>query len=462
MILILGAGLAGLSVSWHCGHRDVVIVEKSDAIGGHARSVRKEGYTLDHGPHVSFTKHDYVRNLFAENVRDAYHEFPINVANFHRGCIVDHPAQVHLWQLPEPLRSRCAADMRAAAVRREADGAKTMPPRDYGEWLSRSFGATFAATLPAAYTRKYWTVDPADMTTDWLGPRMHTPSVSEIDAALVAGSRNSGYYITSGRYPVTGGYQRFFDRFAEGANVRFGCEATAIDLRAGRVTLRDEGVLSFNRLVSTIPLPEFVGLCHDAPDSVRAAANGLECSQLLLVDVFAPKIMHSDYRWFYVYDEDLLSTRIHCVEALAPGNAPAGKTGVQVEVYFSRRRPLLASPAEIAARVATELVTLGFVDPGDLAAGRVTVGSRWCPYANVMFTHGRREALDHIFGWLSKFGLAREPDDLEAATDWPSDPQPPGGRLVMAGRFAQWKYFWTDDCVLRGRQVARSFGTSDI
>jgi protoporphyrinogen oxidase len=210
----------------------------------------------------------------------------------------------------------------------------------------------------------------------------------------------------------------------------------------------------YDRLVSTLPLPEFVGLVPDAPAAVRAAARALDCTELLLVDVFAPKVMESDYRWFYVYDEDKLATRIHCVESLAPANAPAGMTGVQVEVYSSRHRPAAESPATVAARVAEELVELGFVAAADLRAGRVTVGWRMCPYANVMFTHPRRDALDTIYGWLEEHGLARETDDLAPATDWTANPPAPRGSVVMAGRFAQWKYFWTDDCVLRGRQIA--------
>ena len=49
------------------------------------------------------------------------------------------------------------------------------------------------------------------------------------------------------------------------------------------------------------------------------------------------------------------------------------------------------------------------------------------------------------------------------ARDWnaPIDESPGNsllaGRLMLAGRFAQWKYFWTDDCVLRGRQLAGEF-----
>jgi hypothetical protein len=30
---------------------------------------------------------------------------------------------------------------------------------------------------------------------------------------------------------------------------------------------------------------------------------------------------------------------------------------------------------------------------------------------------------------------------------------------MLAGRYAQWKYYWTDDCVLRGADVAACLGS---
>jgi protoporphyrinogen oxidase len=452
VIVILGAGLAGLSVSWHLRHRDCVILEASAVMGGHARSVVRDGFTLDHGPHVSFTKHAYVRDLFAENTAGGYHEFPISVANFLGSQIINHPAQVHLWQLPEPLRSSAVADMRSAAAERAVGGAAR--PADYAEWLRHSFGRTFAEALPSAYTRKYWTVDPSELSTDWLGPRMHTPTSKEIEAALVPGSRNQAYYITSGLYPVAGGYQRFFERFANAAPIRFNARVTRIDPTRREVTAADGTTIAYQRLISTLPLPEFVRLVPDAPDAVRKAADALDCTRLLLVDVFAAKVHHAEYRWYYVYDEDKLATRIHCVESLATANAPPGMTGVQVEVYSSRYRPETAPPDVVAARVAKELVEFGLVGSANLRAGRVTIGWRECPYANVMFTHRRRESLATIYGWLAGHGLAREAADLDATTDWTANFSVAIGTIAMAGRFAQWKYFWTDDCVLRGRQVA--------
>ena len=455
MNLILGAGLAGLSAAWHLHHHDCVILEKSDVIGGHARSIIADGFTLDHGPHISFTRHDYVRDLFARNVDDAFHEMPISVANFYRGSVVEHPAQVHLWQLPQPLRAACADDMKAAAAARlESDLCTPRPPDNYLEWLRRSFGRAFADALPAAYTRKYWTVGPEEMSVDWLGPRMHTPSLAEVEASLVPGSRNKGYYITTGRYPQTGGFQHFFERFADGAHIRLNSAVAQIDLAKKTATIVTGETLPFRRLISTLPLPDFVRLCSDVPTDVSAAVEQLDCTQLLLIDVFAPRFSHHDYRWFYVYDEDKASTRIHCVENMAPANAPAGMSCVQVEVYSSRHRPLGEPPESTAVRVANELVELGFISAADLEKGLVRIATRSCPFANIVFTKPRRSALDTIFRWLEDHGLSREPDDLDATTDWGADPASPVGSIVMAGRFAQWKYFWTDDCVLRGRQIA--------
>ena len=40
-------------------------------------------------------------------------------------------------------------------------------PQNYGEWLHLAF-KVFAENFPYAYTRKYWTVDPVELTTDWV------------------------------------------------------------------------------------------------------------------------------------------------------------------------------------------------------------------------------------------------------------------------------------------------------
>jgi protoporphyrinogen oxidase len=447
-ITILGAGIAGLSASYHFGHERCTIFERRPRLGGHTSSESLFGFTFDQGPHVSFTKHEYVRDLFERSTDGAIREFSVRTRNYYRGAWIDHPAQVHLWQLPEPLRQRCYEEMISAARAEEAE-----PPQNYHQWLTATFGATFAETFPVVYTHKYWAVQARDLTTDWLGSRVHRPTCEQIEVGLRPGSTQSLHYITQVRYPERGGFQSFLTELARGVRLRPAKEVAAIDLTARRIWFTDGETHDYERLVSTLPLDEFVSRCRHAPSKVQEAAAALDCSQLLLVNVCAPQRQSIEGHWFYVYDEEKWSTRIHLTERLSPYNVPENHTAIQAEVYFGRQRPFDGEPDKIARAVAAELAEMGFIDEAALARGEAQVFWRWVPRANITFTHPRREALDCIFAWLEQFGLNREEGDLEPTTSWEAAVKP-AGSLMFAGRFAQWKYFWTDDCVLRGRQLA--------
>jgi hypothetical protein len=58
-----------------------------------------------------------------------------------------------------------------------------------------------------------------------------------------------------------------------------------------------------------------------------------------------------------------------------------------------------------------------------------------------------------VLAYLETKGLIREDDDLLPMTDWNNKESQNMGKINLAGRFAQWKYYWTDDCVLRGKAL---------
>lgn len=445
MTLILGAGLSGLSCSFHIGHAHCLLLEKNGHAYGHIHSEIREGFTWDQGPHVSFTKNEYVRELFAKSVDEDYDEHEVTTANYFRGHWIDHPAQSNLYQIPEPLRNRCLESFLASRQQTEP----SINPSDYQQWLEIAFGEEFANTFPAAYTRKYWTVEPARMTTDWVGGRVFKPKPEDVLEGARGPLPHQTHYIQKIRYPKMGGYQSFARQFCEGANIHFGTEVTRIDLSAKQLWTNDGRRYTWSRLINTLPLTHFLTLCGKLPPSVQEAVLALSCSSVLLVNVAAkhPTIRHEN--WMYVYDEEKYSTRINCTEKLTKNNAPVGHTGVQVEVYASRHRPLDRDPAEIQASVLSELVEMGLIK----ADAEVSAHIKWCPWANVIFTHETRPALDVIWEWLEKNGLTRESEDLAPCTDWTQKSSETLGDLIMAGRFAQWKYFWTDDCVLRGARL---------
>jgi protoporphyrinogen oxidase len=456
MIVILGAGLSGLSASYHLGHDRCLLLERNMHAFGHAASVQRDGFVWDIGPHVSFTNDPYVKSLFELSVGRDLEEIEVRVGNYYRGHWIDHPAQTSLHQVPQPERDACLASFLATRESQPADG--PVVAKNYQQWLENAFGPVFANTFPAVYTRKYWTRPATELTTDWIGGRILYPRVEEVQRGATGPLSRSMHYISKIRYPRHGGYQSFAVELYRDSNIHFGAEVAGIDLKQRDVWLSDGTRIAYDHLVNTLPLPIFIRACRDAPPAVVDAAMRLGCTQLLLVNVAVPHASTRPEHWLYVYDDDKLSTRISCTEKLSPHNAPSGWTGIQTEVYFSRHRPLTTLPQTIGQRVEAELTEMGLIDRSHFSRGDTSHRHiHHAPWANVIFDHDTAPALETIWGWLESYGLERDSEDTHPLTDWKAAPLPRAGRrsLTMAGRFAQWKYYWSDDCILRGKRCAQ-------
>lgn len=441
--LILGGGLAGLSCSYHLGHENCVVVERNSFLGGHAATHHRDGAFWDEGPHVSFTKNKYVHDLFTEGASCGLLEYPASVGNLYGASWIPHPAQSNLAAVPEPLARQCL-DSFLLAVQQSSHSREAS---NYQEWLDHAFGLTFSRLFPAAYTRKYWTCDPVMLATDWVGSRVYRPDVETVVRGYEGVPKSGTHYITTFRYPMHGGFESFFDKIKAGVNAISG-EVASINLGQRLVRLSSGDTYEYANLISSLPLDMFVALLEDVPASVRVSASMLRCTSLLLVNVLGLQEADNPYHWIYVYDENKYSTRITQTHKLSPGNTPIGVAGIQVEVYESAYRRFREGHDVIARKVVKEILATGLLTEVS------SFHTQYIPYANVIFDHHRRQALEVVFAYLERFGLVREPGDLEPMTDWsichrfkvlPT--------LALAGRFGQWKYYWTDDCILRGQQI---------
>ena len=148
-----------------------VLYDKNGYHGGHTASFRNDsGFIFDLGPHISFTKDTRIQDLFAESVNNQYESVQITLNNYWRGHWPIHPVQLHLHGLPEDLIVKVITDFV------EASHAPERPVNNYEDWLLASFGRTFAETFPMTYARKYHLTTAANMSTDWLGPRIYRPN----------------------------------------------------------------------------------------------------------------------------------------------------------------------------------------------------------------------------------------------------------------------------------------------
>lgn len=442
MYTILGAGLSGISASYHIGHEDCLVFEKKTHPGGHIHSYKESDFVWDQGPHVSFTRNEYVKQLLAFSVNQEYREYTVKTANYYKGNWIPHPAQCNLYAVPQPLRD---SFFKGFLNRPESEDIK---PNNYEEWLITAFGEAFYNEFSKVYTKKYWTVDPSLLSTAWVGPRVFSPSIEEVRRGYLGAPDKETHYISQVRYPLHNGYYSYATRLVDKMNIVLEKEITYISFKEKYILFGNERH-DYENLISTIPLPELISK-SDAPVAIKKSAAQLACSSVLLVNVTAEHSTLLDYNWMYVYDENKLSTRINCTEKLSPNNGPANKSGIQVEVYFSSYKPVNESFDDIAKKVCEELIEMGLIKD---QRSILSYHTKWVQWANVIFDHNREQVLDLIFDWLSKFGLERNEQDLMPMTNWGTYKNNGKGTIHLAGRFAEWKYYWTDDCILRGQSL---------
>ena len=117
MIVILGAGLAGLSAAFHLKGKEYEIFEKDGEIGGLCRSVIHDGFTFDYTGHLLHLSHSYTQQLLADLLPELLIRHQRNSAIYVQGTYVPFPFQANLWALPKELTKECLIEVIRASFR---------------------------------------------------------------------------------------------------------------------------------------------------------------------------------------------------------------------------------------------------------------------------------------------------------------------------------------------------------
>ncbi|WP_267615687.1 protoporphyrinogen/coproporphyrinogen oxidase [Gordonia bronchialis] len=426
---VVGTGFAGFGAGHRldAAGRDHVVFDRNSHFGGHTASHRVGGFIFDQGPHVSFAKDERVQQILADAVGGEYEDVRIGLDSYWHGRLLTHPVQVNLHGLPDDLIVKVLLDLIDAANAASDDEA---PPADYESWLRRSYGDTFAEAFPMIYGEKYHTTGMADLTTDWLGPRMYRPSVEEaLRGALSPTPVRDLHYVTQFRYPTDGGYESYLRSWVDRSDVRLDHEIVGIDTRNRVLRFTNGEHFGYDELISSIPLPALIPLIDDAPREVAAAAQRLAFSSVLLVNIGVNRPgLGGDTHIRYVYDDDIPFSRINFPHRLSPKVVPAGTSAVQVEWYFSDKyRPLTVDPDSLIDPTIEHLRAMNILAADD----EILVSeAQLARYANVIYDHDRPAAVGAIHPYLEQVGVH------------------------VCGRYGEWNHLWTDESFLSGEHAA--------
>lgn len=413
--LILGAGISGLSASYHLKQKgyESIIIEKESQIGGLCRSFKINGFTFDHFIHLSFTQNDYVKSIFNSQV-DSIEHIP-NPHCYYQGKWIKHPAQNNLFPLEVEEKIKVFIDF----VNR-----KQIKEQTYADWLFNCYGESFAKSFPMRYTRKYWGVEASELELEWIGKRMYKPSMEEVLRGMLTEDTPVTYYAKKMYYPIKGGYLSYIKPLAVGSHIQLNERVLSIDLE-NKTVLTTKHCYPYRHLISSLPLPALVELTKDAPQYLKDAANQLRYTSGYIISVGLKTKNIPPYLWMYVYDEDLLPARIYSPSLKSSNNAPEDCASIQAEVYVDSRKLLKESDETILKKTVNDLIRMKVINQEDILFTDI----RFESFANVTFTHDVYQNRGIIRSFYEDKGIK------------------------LIGRFGRWEYFWSDQSLLSGKNL---------
>ena len=422
MILILGGGLAGLSTAYHLGDAEHLVLEATDAAGGLCRTREVDGFLFDYTGHLLHLRNERITELVHDLLPDGFDVIERCARIRTRGVTLPFPFQAHLHGLPADVVANCLIDF-VGTMHRPVPEA---PGVSFEEWSLAVFGRGISDAFMLPYNCKLFRRDPAEMTADWVSWAVPRPNLEElVRGALGSVNRGMGYNSTF-RYPKSGGIGALPEALARRVpKVRYGARAVAVDLRAREVTLADGEKISYESLVSTLPLPELLRISSGAPE-LSAEAGRLDWSVVACLNLGVERSEIADgAHWIYFPDADAPFYRVGFPSNFSSSVAPPGTSSMYVE--FGLRRDEAFEPERLERAALDALRREGILGAGDRLVARDWV--RIDP-GYVIFDRARQEVMARVMPEL-------------AAMD-----------VHPIGRYGAWTYSYMERALLDGLEAA--------
>jgi len=423
-VLIVGAGLTGLSAAHHLGADRYLLVEREDRVGGLCRSIRDRGFTFDYTGHLLHMKRPEVRSLvFGLAGESSFSRIERRSGIYSHGAFTDYPFQVNTHGLPPPVVRECVMGFAETLQK------PTPPSRStssFREWALATFGHGICDHFMLPYNRKLFCTDLDSLTADWVSWSIPKPSWADVVRGAQGTNRKSFGYNATFLYPVAGGIDHLPNAFVPSIRPpALGVSLVAIDPRERRASLSDGRSFRYSKLISTIPLPQLLRRIEGLPTEVAGASKRLRYVSVLNLNLGFDRPCLVPYQWIYFPEPEFPFYRVGVYSNLSAAAVPSGQSAFYVEISHLPTDSI--DVEEMTTRSVAALRRIGLVPPdASLCRNRpVRIDG-----AYVIHDRDRQRLLPAIHETLRRRDI------------------------LSTGRYGAWEYSAMEDAIWEGRLAA--------
>lgn len=333
-VVILGAGIAGLSVGYflsRSGLYDVVVLEQSDTVGGLCASFPYKNFTLDFGPHKIYSVLPGILDDLVALMGDRALRVEKKNKIFLNGHYLEYPLK--LTNLLKVLGPRHFLKILTTfAFQKIHNLVRKKNAQSYEDFMIQTFGRATYQLIFEPLAEKVWGA-PQSLHADMARIRVSSLNTFHLILRLLKllpesqeTSAKYFYYPKKGfgdfaeklkeEIQATGGKiltNTFVKKFHHKDN-----QITGVTVEIGQGTIE----FSCDTLISSIALPQLLN--YVLPE--KQAADVLSARHLLLVYLLVNKPKVLDEQWVFFPERKFIFSRISEQKNMSEDTAPKNKT----------------------------------------------------------------------------------------------------------------------------------------
>ncbi|MCD4779810.1 MAG: FAD-dependent oxidoreductase [Candidatus Omnitrophica bacterium] len=360
--LILGGGLSGLFIALFLKRQgyEPVILEKSDDVGGLARTYSFQGHSFDVGGHrISFHEHENIQ--LVQSLIPDLSTLTRRSKIYYSDRFIDYPITLSSFMsFSKKKLLKIVFEM--------AFSNRFVKPGNFEEWIRRYYGQTIYEIVFEHYSRKVWGQDCKNLSAEWAKRRIGYYSFSNLFHNIKAKENMKQFYYPGRGIGVLA--QNLYQELVPQTTVLKNVHVQNIQIEdssvKGVTCSAPEGSydIQCEHLMSTIPLKELLKIAPFAADhQLQSYGKDIRYRSLLQVNIVLNREHVSDWHWCYFPDEDLIFSR--CYEPKYwHGHMGSGKqsTLLCVEIFCQYNDDIWNMREEdLTRRTGAQLIKIGII-----------------------------------------------------------------------------------------------------
>jgi len=424
---ILGGGVTGLTLATAL-EDDHEILEKNDRVGGLCRSFTEKGFTFDIGGHIFYSKEQPVMDWMLGELGENKHQKRRNNKVLVKGRYIKYPFENELSGLSLKDNLYCLRTYLFNPYAKQE-------PTNFREWIYHTFGEGISELYLVPYNEKIWKRPLEGMSLHWVYGRVPSPPKLDVIKSSLGISTEGYTHQLYFHYPKRGGIQALVD---------------SLEKKAGRISLNfsissirkvaDKWVVTdgtrkkiYDRLVSTIPIPELINALEDVPKDIKHIASKLEYNSIITTFIGLNVPALNNYTAVYVPSNEIDPNRLCFMNNFSEHSAPNGCFGLMTETTINPGKLGRETDEEIAKKTVDGLHRQGIINRDEVIYTSVFRER----YAYVVYDLDYQKNIKILKDYLEQRGI------------------------MLCGRFGEFEYLNMDACVKRALELGKRINEKD-